>query len=380
MKLRLLVKLGVALSVILLCIGTVFYNFARLRTTGKYENVDFLCFVPNDCCGLIEFDNIGHFIHEFPYMAYAMQLDTLQHAGLIKDLLGDLYSHSFASVDGLDSRMNHLLISFHSSGNPDVVAYLWLGRNGKKLLVDAMRKKYGADFACKQEIYRGERIEVYPLTPTQYFSVYREGEILAVSYQKRLIEKVIDARKDSASLHEDKIIGPVRQPKSVNRMVVYGRAPSLPCLSVDDPDVWSEYDVRFGSDAFYLSGAMYASDSCVQEMTDRLDEIKPVFLRDSILIVSGRQNVDSYISGVIASPVHSFFDECTVNLSRDASYIMVADMDEVIRHPEKYVSYIPDFVSCHLNLFRPFVFSMQITRSGDRLSHILIFTYKKSKI
>lgn len=377
MNLRLVVKLGVVLSVMLFCIGVVFYGFARISVGSKYEDIDWLCFVPDDCTGLLESDNIDYFIHEFPDMAYAPRLDTLQRVGLLRDILSDLNRYSFASAHGASPRMNHLLISFHSSDHLDMVAYFWLGRGGKKQLIDAVRKKYGADFVCKEEVYRGEKIEVYPLSPTRYLSVYNEGEILAISYQKKLIEKVVDARKDCTSLHEDMTLESVHQPKSVNHMAIYGRRSSLPFLSDGDADGWSEFDIHLNSEVFYLSGAVYASESGIQAMADRLGKVEPVMLKDSILIVSGRQKVDSCISAVIASPFHSFFDECTVNLSRDASYIMVADMDEVMRHPEKYAAYLPVFVSCHLELFRPFVLSVQITRVGDRLSHIFIFTYKE---
>ena len=64
-------------------------------------------------------------------------------------------------------------------------------------------------------------------------------------------------------------------------------------------------------------------------------------------------------------------------LSRDASYIMVADMDMLVRDSKKYTPYLPAFVSRHPDLFRPFILSVQITRMKNRLSHIFVFTYKE---
>lgn len=56
MRLRIIVKLAVVLSVILFCIGIGFYGFARLSETSDYESADLLDFVPGDSYGLFEAD------------------------------------------------------------------------------------------------------------------------------------------------------------------------------------------------------------------------------------------------------------------------------------------------------------------------------------
>lgn len=377
MKLRVVVKLGVALSVILFCIGIGFYGFAKLSATDDYADVDLLDFVPDDSYGLFEADNVDYFVHGFSAMTYASQLDTLQRMGLIADVLRDLNRYSFRTDHGLSSQMNHLLISFHSPEKPDVIAYFRGGRAAKNQLINAIRDKYHVNFSPKEEIYRGEKIEIYPIRPTRYLSVYEKAGVLAVSYQKRLIEKVIDAGKDKTSLRGNEVFSLIHQDKSANRMSIYGRTASLPFLSEGCSHCWSEFDVHLNSEVFYLSGAMYASDSCMQAVMQRFSEVAPVSVKDSLLIVSGTSKVDSCISGVIASPFHSLFDECTANLSRDALYIMVADMDMIARHPQEYASYLPPFVSRHSEIFRPFILSVQVTRVGDKLSHIFVFTYKE---
>ena len=376
MKIRLVIKLAVTLSVILFCVGIGFYGFARLSAADEYGDTDLLDFVPDDCHGLFESDNIDYFMHEFPMAAYASQLDTLQRTGLIDDVLGDLNRYSFSSAHGLSSRMNHLLFSFHSTERPDMIAYFRAGKEGKRQLVDAVRKKHGAEFVSKEESYRGEKIEIYPVSPAKYLSVYSKGGVLVASYQKRLIEKVIDARKDGTSLRRNGVFSSVCRSKSANHITIYGRTASLPFLSDGRADCWSEFDIHLNSDVFYLSGSMYAPDSCMQAMSERLAKASSVSVKDSLLVMAGQQRVDSCISRVIASPSHSLFDECVANLSRDASYIMVADMDKAALEPQKYLACLPSFVSRHLNLFRSFILSVQITRVENRFSHIIVFTYK----
>ena len=95
-----------------------------------------------------------------------------------------------------------------------------------------------------------------------------------------------------------------------------------------------------------------------------------------MLVVAGQHRVDSCISEVSASVSRSLFDECVANLSHDASYIMVADMDWVLRHPEDFRPYLPGFVLRHPGLFRSFILSVQVTRLENRFSHIFVFTYK----
>ena len=97
---------------------------------------------------------------------------------------------------------------------------------------------------------------------------------------------------------------------------------------------------------------------------------------DSILIVSGHEKVDSCITNAISKPKNRIFDQCLSNLSRDASYIMVADMDKVAGNIEQYSPYIPGFICDNIGLFRSFIISSQVTEINGRYSHIYVFTYK----
>lgn len=379
MQIRSVIKLGVVLSVVLFCIGIAFYGFARLSMADKENRVDIFEFVPKDCAGILETDNIDNFMHVFSQAAYSSQLDTLHRAGLMNDILSDLSRYSSAAAHGLSYQMNHVVFSFHYPHTAmDVVAYFRIGKEGKHQLIEAVKGKHGVDFVPKKEIYRGKKIEIYPLSSTKYLSVYTTDGLVVVSYQKKLIEQVIDAVKDNSSLREDSVFTSIHHPQPASFITIYGRTPSVPFLGKESCHSWSEYDIHLNSEVFYLSGQMKEEQAdCLDRMLQAVNTVPVVSEKDSLLVVSGHERVDSCISKVIASPSHTLFDECVSNLSRDASYIMVTDMEKVAASPEQFVSYLPPFLIRHADLFRSFILSIQFTEVNNRLSHIFVFTYKE---
>ena len=379
MQIRSVIKLGVVLSVVLFCIGIAFYGFARLSMADKENRVDIFEFVPKDCAGILETDNIDNFMHVFSQAAYSSQLDTLHRAGLMNDILSDLSRYSSAAAHGLSYQMNHVVISFHRPHTAmDVVAYFRIGKEGKHQLIEAVKGKHGADFVRKKETYRGKKIEIYPLSSTRYLSVYTTDGLVVVSYQKKLIEQVIDAVKDNNSLREDSVFTSIHHTQPASFITIYGRTPSVPFLGKESCHSWSEYDIHLNSEVFYLSGQMKEEQAdCLDRMLQAVHTVPVVSESDSLLVVSGRERVDSCISKVIASPSHTLFDECVSNLSRDASYIMVTDMEKVAAAPEQFASYLPPFLIRHADLFRSFILSIQFTEVNNRLSHIFVFTYKE---
>lgn len=379
MQIRSVIKLGVVLSVVLFCIGIAFYGFARLSMADKENRVDIFEFVPKDCAGILETDNIDNFMHVFSQAAYSSQLDTLHRASLMNDILSDLSRYSSAAAHGLSYQMNHVVISFHRPHTAmDVVAYFRIGKEGKHQLIEAVKGKHGADFVPKKETYRGKKIEIYPLSSTRYLSVYTTDGLVVVSYQKKLIEQVIDAVKDNNSLREDSVFTSIHHTQPASFITIYGRTPSVPFLGKESCHSWSEYDIHLNSEVFYLSGLMKEEQAdCLDRMLQAVHTVPVVSESDSLLVVSGRERVDSCISKVIASPSHTLFDECVSNLSRDASYIMVTDMEKVAAAPEQFASYLPPFLIRHADLFRSFILSIQFTEVNNRLSHIFVFTYKE---
>lgn len=378
MRFRNVVKIGVGLSVLLFCFGVAFYSFVSLTDAGKGKDVNMFALIPDDCNGVLDTDNIGYYTSEFPRTSYAIDLDTLHHSELINNILTDITKYTSVNTHGLSNQISRIMISFHNSSSAkDVVAYFKVPNGGNGFVLDILRLKYGPDIYPKTEDYRGKKIEIFPLGKTANFLSVLTGEgYIVVSYHKKLIERVIDAIKDGTSLYNDDVFKNHQEKKSANYLTFYGRTASLPLLSENHSHIWSEFELHLNSDVLYLSGSMYEPDSCFQDMSYRLENI-PSFSEDSILVVSGHERVDSCISRILSEPRSSIFDQCVSNLSRDASYIMVADMDKVAENMQLYSSYFPGFICDNIELFRSFIISSQVTEVNGKFSHIYVFTYKE---
>ena len=134
---RTVAKFGVLLSVILFCIGVGLYGFARLNAADKDKDIDLVSWVPDDCIGVMETDNIDFFMNAFSRMAYAAQLDTLHRVGLIKTILNDIIPYISSSDHGISNEVNQMMVSFHapSGSSRDLVAYFRLGKPERKKLL-----------------------------------------------------------------------------------------------------------------------------------------------------------------------------------------------------------------------------------------------------
>ena len=375
MRLHTIAKLGGVLSIILFLIGVGMYGFAKLSEAGDGKNVDLLTLVPSDCVRVLETDNLEYFSNEFPRTSYAERFKSFNDTGVVNSILNQILQYSSAGSHRLGNQMNRLMVSFHSpAGMEDVVVYFKMTKESKRLLARIFSEREQVT-SPKKESYRGEDIVILPYRKNHFISAYSGKGFLAVSYQKRLIERVIDAEKDQTSLRFDESFSKIHISKSANFMTIYGRTPAVPFLCDDTKHCWNEYDVHLNSDVFYLSGRMYAEHSCLESAKEKIAGMK-MKAENNFLVVSGHHQVDSCVSEAIVAPHDALFDECVSTLSRDASYIMVADLDQVAEDPDKYGLFLPPFVKMNLENFRSFILSVQVTKLQDRLSHILVFTYK----
>lgn len=378
MKLRTVAKLGVIVSILLFCLGVGGYGFLQLSMAREGNDVDLLEFVPDDCVGLLETDNFAYVINELSQIGYAHHVGALGKTGLLTAV-----SRYFDRINedggahGLSNCMNQMMVSFHEPLEPNnVVVYFRMSGNGKSLLQQLAAGMEQSVESPKKETYRGKNIEVYPVSDGKYVAAYSGNGFLVLSYQKRLVERVIDAYKDRTSLADLPLLeGKLVPDKSANYLTLFGQTSSLPLLEEGHHHTWCEFDIHMNSEVLYMSGSMLVPDSCCSQMALRLGEI-PFVQEDSVLIVSGEQQVDACISEAISRPQHTLFDECVSNLSRDASFIMVADLEKVAQDPHRFKGYLPSFLLERVNLLRSFILSVQLTHVGHQFSHIFIFTYK----
>ena len=380
MRLRTVIKLGTVVSVALFCIAVGFYAFMRLDASSRNRDANLFSLVPDDCISVLESDNINAFLGEVPLLNYGRELERLQFPGLFSFLLNGLNEYTTLNAHGLSSQMSRVLVSFHAPATPrDQVVYFGLGTADERMLADMLQEYAPSDFLPKTEDYRGETVVVYPLGDGEYLASYTQSGFLVISLQKRLIEQVIDARLDGTSLNDHPVFSKaLAKKKSHNFLTLYGRASAMPFLPLGK-DSWSEYDFHTTSDVLYLTGETFMPDTCacLTELAEKLP-VTTLYEADSLLLSTEKDTVAMYMDSAYEEDALSrtLFNQCVVNLSKDASFTLVADMQKVADNPASFTEYFPAFVLQNIPLFRPFILSAQYSLDAGRMSHIWVFTYK----
>ena len=88
-----------------------------------------------------------------------------------------------------------------------------------------------------------------------FLACYLTSDFMALSFQKKLIENVIDAYKSDKSLADDPTFTGVRAPKkSVAAATIYTRMKGMMG--------WTEFDMKMKDDFIYFSGITHDADTC----------------------------------------------------------------------------------------------------------------------
>ena len=381
MRLKTVAKLSVFVSVLLFCIAVGFYAFTRLDMTERNREVNLYSLVPADCVGVLESDNISYFLNELPSINYGKELSYFQFPGLFEFLLHNLNEYAVQNAHGLSNQMSHLMVSFHKPGNMnDQVVYFRMGATDQQLLEDMLSEYAPVNFLPKEEKYRGKTIVVYPLGRDEFLASYSGDGFLALSYQKRLIEQVIDAKLDKTSLDEDEVFKQVlAKKKSYHYLTLYARSAPMPFLDAEDK-CWSEYEFHLNSDVLYLTGETFLADSSFDssELLECIQLLDGEF-ENNRLISTNKDSTTVYVEQALEKMERgeqTLFNQCVTNLSKEAAFVLVADMDEVVKEPEYWAAYLPLYVLEKAMLFKPFILTAQLSLNKERPSHMWVFTYK----
>ena len=380
MRMKTVVKLGTIVSVLLFVLAVGYYAFVRLDMTGQHREVNLFSLVPADCISVLESDDINVLWKEYPNLNYSRELDEFQFPGLFHFLISELNEYT-DETHGLSRQMSRLLVSYHHPGTAlDQVVYFHMDMADEHLILDMLQEYVPGNFLPKEETYRGKELRIYPLAHDEFLTTYTEKGFVVLSYQKRLVEAVIDASLDKKSLNDDAVFSDILQKKKSQDLVtLYGRNASLPFLNLG-PDCWSEYDFYMNSDVVYLMGETYLPEgsTCLDKLPECLSEL-PVVKEEGLVISAKKDSTALYMDEAFDANdgvAHSLFNECVANLSNEAVFSLVADMEQVEKDPARLQSYLPSFVLDNVSLFRSFILSAQLTWNDERLSHLWVFTYK----
>lgn len=107
--------------------------------------------------------------------------------------------------------MSKVLLSFHEPDNDrNQVLYCALGSGDNELIGKFIKKYCSSTFPSKMFDYKGEEIRIYPLPGDDFLACYLTSNFLVASYQKKLVEEVIDARLSGQSLLGDSVFSDMR--------------------------------------------------------------------------------------------------------------------------------------------------------------------------
>ena len=134
------------------------------------------------------------------------------------------------------------------------------------------------------------------------------------------------------------------------------------------------------SDVLYLTGETFVStEEDVESLLSEYMRKIPVLRTKGLFVSADKDSTQYYMEkSYEANESGEFllFNECIYNLSDEAFFSLVADMQAVSNEYEILKSYLPSFIGKNVHLFSPFVLSAQYTWVNNRLSHIWTFTYK----
>lgn len=284
MKSRLFIRIAVILSVVLLCTGLGVYSFFRLNAVDNRKDFNLYSLVPQDAIAVFETDRMTELAEDINQLNCSKD----NHFLYVSDLFVYLKKHLYTLMDdtphGLSKQMNKMLISFHDPDTPlNQVLYCTLGSGDYELVESFIQKYCLSSFPSRFFDYNGEEIRIYPMADGHFLAAYVTPDFLAVSFQKRLIEKVIDAHREEKSLtqlqsfrtmhigkHENVTATLYVRIKDVDMGKTTDGIRSQTCLGS-----WAEFDINFNGDAIYCSGISHGVDS-TQTFIDVLRRQKPV--------------------------------------------------------------------------------------------------------
>lgn len=316
------IRVLVIILVVLLCTGMGVYSFWCLNQEESRQDFNLYTLVPSDAQAVLETDYVEGMVNDISQLACSKDghyLHVSDLFGHLKKYLDVLIEHS---PHGLSTQMNHLLISFHRPDTPTgQVLYSDLGVGDCRLVEDFLNKVFSSTFSLKTFDYKGEQIRIYPMGDGTFLSVYLTEHFLVASFQKRLVEQVIDT-------YHHKRPSLARQPefKSVYRSdkhtdasaVVYVKLDSVKmgapdgCQMLANVGGWCEFDLQLDGSAVYCMGNGCESDSVCDSYVEAIRAQRPLegfpnaYLPRSTycyhcLAASDKEAISRYVVSVIDS-------------------------------------------------------------------------------
>lgn len=247
-------RITLTLVFVLCCVVTGVFFYAQLNLKEKNQKADLFSLVPLHAQAIIETNNINSLFQALEASPFVDEYEQLHFSDLFNFLNHKIDEIAEEKGHGLSVPMSNVLISFHNPGLPeDQVLYGHLGNGDRNLMEDILRELSSTGYTPKEVSYKGEKIIIYPLDNGKFLACFFQQNSYAISFQKKLIEAVIDAATDKASIRHDSLFAKIyRQKKSENATRLYART-----RPIAD---WTQYDLHLQGNAIYLTGLCYRAE------------------------------------------------------------------------------------------------------------------------
>ena len=233
MKLKEVAKIGVIVSILLFCLAVGSFEFIRLTDTDKSHEFDLYSLVPNDCIALLESDNLNFFISDYEEISFLKELHNFQNASISHLFFHRLMESNTENKHGISNLISRILISYNPTMSDDgEVLYVRTNNEGKRFIEYILENDSNKRISPKKEKYRKKNILIYPLLNGQFLATFKDDGFYVMSFQKNLIEQVIDTYSDMDGIDQDEILRQARENKKAhNYLTLYSRFSFMPMLN-----------------------------------------------------------------------------------------------------------------------------------------------------
>lgn len=354
----------------------------NIYSFGYTNDSDLYSFVPDDALYVIDSDNITYYYDEVQHFNNDHNVDVLSSASVANVVLKKLIDFA-SNITGhtLGGSLNHVLISAHDSVSPETqVMYFSINFNSSVIVDKIIKEILSANGRLITEHYNNEKYYVCPANNELFLNIYNKSGVVAISSQKRLIERVIDSYKDGRVLSEDRTFRNVKVERKIrNYLTIYTNS-MFDANILSGKKKWNKLDVAiYNNSISFMGEIVYDKDDTICEsIKSKISHIPYVF-NDSVLISDNRDSTKKYIEAYRYKKMKGTcpaFNESVFNLSRNYQFSFVADLCNIYKDSLLYKKYVIPYVLSKSSNFKDFIYSTQLSFTDSKLYYVIMITSK----
>ena len=187
----------------ILALGIFFY--IGISHTEYEKEYNLFSLIPSDAKIVFSPKDKLFFLEEISKEEPANEDKNRKSKSKLLEVVNDFFTSLTPNLQGKTKEsVDNILISFHEPyGIYDQVLYCKLNKKKFNVFRKFVKDKVAGSFPHKIFVYKGEEIRIYTLDSGEFIAFYVTPNFFAVSFQKKLLEKVIDANIEGTSLLND---------------------------------------------------------------------------------------------------------------------------------------------------------------------------------